>query len=97
MLTGLVVGKFCPLHRGHEALIAFAAAGCDRLVILSYTSPELGYPTEDFTCACARKRWRSAVNRRALTCSSARKLRGSDALLLGQLSPAIKPHRRQRT
>jgi HTH-type transcriptional repressor of NAD biosynthesis genes len=45
MLTGLVVGKFCPLHRGHEALIAFAAARCDRLVILSYTNPELGYST----------------------------------------------------
>ncbi|WP_260599210.1 AAA family ATPase [Sphingomonas endolithica] len=45
MLTGLVVGKFCPLHRGHEALIAFAAARCDRLVILSYTNPDLGYPT----------------------------------------------------
>lgn len=40
MLTGLVVGKFCPLHKGHEALIDFAQARCDRLVILSYTKPE---------------------------------------------------------
>lgn len=40
MLTGLVVGKFCPLHRGHEALLAFARARCDRLVVLSYTKPE---------------------------------------------------------
>ena len=39
-VTGLVVGKFCPLHKGHEALIAFARAHCDRLVILSYTKPE---------------------------------------------------------
>ncbi|WP_442679999.1 hypothetical protein ACSBM8_01975 [Sphingomonas sp. ASY06-1R] len=39
-VTGLVVGKFCPLHKGHEALIAFAQARCDRLVILSYTKPE---------------------------------------------------------
>lgn len=45
MLTGLVVGKFCPLHLGHERLIEFARAHCDRLVILSYTNPELGYPT----------------------------------------------------
>ena len=45
MLTGLVVGKFCPLHLGHEALIAFASARCDRLVILSYTNPDLGFPT----------------------------------------------------
>lgn len=52
MLTGLVVGKFCPLHRGHEALIGFAQARCDRLVILSYTKPELpGCPTE------LRARW----------------------------------------
>ena len=38
--TGLVVGKFCPLHKGHEALLAFARARCDRLVVLSYTKPE---------------------------------------------------------
>lgn len=44
MLTGLIVGKFCPLHQGHEALVAFARARCDRLVILSYTNPDLGYP-----------------------------------------------------
>ncbi len=47
MLTGLVVGKFAPLHKGHEALIAFARAQCDRLVILSYSKPELpGCPPE---------------------------------------------------
>ena len=40
MTTGLVVGKFCPLHKGHEALLAFARAQCDRLVVLSYTKPE---------------------------------------------------------
>ena len=40
MTTGLVVGKFCPLHKGHEALLAFAQARCDRLVVLSYTKPE---------------------------------------------------------
>lgn len=47
MLTGLVVGKFAPLHKGHEALIAFAQAHCERLVILSYSKPELpGCPPE---------------------------------------------------
>jgi HTH-type transcriptional regulator, transcriptional repressor of NAD biosynthesis genes len=56
VLTGLVVGKFCPLHRGHEALIAFAQARCDRLAILSYTKPELpGCPTE------LRARWLEAL------------------------------------
>ena len=37
---GLVVGKFAPLHRGHEHLVAQAAAACERLLIVSYTSPE---------------------------------------------------------
>ncbi|MFM2068160.1 MAG: hypothetical protein RLZZ584_3069 [Pseudomonadota bacterium] len=36
---GLVVGKFCPLHLGHELLIRRAQAGCDELVVLSYTQP----------------------------------------------------------
>lgn len=36
--TGLVVGKFCPLTRGHQHLIDTAAANCERLIILSYTS-----------------------------------------------------------
>ncbi|MGY0612555.1 AAA family ATPase [Luteimonas sp. A501] len=38
--TGLVVGKFAPLHRGHQLLLDQAAAACERLVILSYTRPE---------------------------------------------------------
>jgi HTH-type transcriptional repressor of NAD biosynthesis genes len=38
---GLVVGKFSPLHRGHEFLIAEAARRSERLLILSYSSPEL--------------------------------------------------------
>ncbi|NLR76474.1 AAA family ATPase [Leeia aquatica] len=50
--TGLVVGKFSPLHRGHLGLIQFAAAKCKRLVIVSYSSPE--YPG----CAAEqRERW----------------------------------------
>jgi NadR type nicotinamide-nucleotide adenylyltransferase len=36
---GLVVGKFCPLHLGHELLIRHAMAGCDELIVLSYTKP----------------------------------------------------------
>ncbi|HVE53073.1 MAG TPA: AAA family ATPase [Ramlibacter sp.] len=36
---GLVVGKFCPLHLGHEFLIARAQAQCEELVVLSYTKP----------------------------------------------------------
>jgi HTH-type transcriptional repressor of NAD biosynthesis genes len=37
---GLVVGKFSPLHRGHEALIRRAQDSCDELIIISYSKPE---------------------------------------------------------
>ncbi len=37
---GLVVGKFAPLHRGHELVVAQAAAACERLLIVSYSKPE---------------------------------------------------------
>lgn len=36
---GLVVGKFCPLHLGHELLIRQAQARCDEVLVLSYTKP----------------------------------------------------------
>lgn len=38
---GLVVGKFAPLHLGHEWLIQQAASRCEKLLILSYTFPEI--------------------------------------------------------
>ncbi len=37
---GLVVGKFCPLHRGHEHLIRTMWEQCERSFVLSYTRPE---------------------------------------------------------
>ncbi len=37
---GLVVGKFAPLHLGHEQVIRAAIAACDHVVILSYSRPE---------------------------------------------------------
>jgi HTH-type transcriptional regulator, transcriptional repressor of NAD biosynthesis genes len=37
---GLVVGKFSPLHRGHELLIRRAMDDCAEVVILSYSKPE---------------------------------------------------------
>ena len=44
---GLVVGKFCPLHLGHELLITEAQAACEELIVLSYTKPGFaGYGTE---------------------------------------------------
>ncbi|MBL9195350.1 MAG: AAA family ATPase [Opitutaceae bacterium] len=39
--TGLVVGKFCPLHRGHEYVLNHARARCEEVVVISYTRPEL--------------------------------------------------------
>lgn len=36
---GLVVGKFAPLHLGHEWLVAQAAARCERVLVLSYAHP----------------------------------------------------------
>jgi HTH-type transcriptional regulator, transcriptional repressor of NAD biosynthesis genes len=37
---GLVVGKFAPLHLGHEQVIRTALAACDHVVLLSYSRPE---------------------------------------------------------
>ncbi|HEU5056344.1 MAG TPA: AAA family ATPase [Kofleriaceae bacterium] len=45
--SGFVVGKFAPLHLGHEHLVTAARAACDRLLVLSYAHPELpGCPPE---------------------------------------------------
>jgi HTH-type transcriptional repressor of NAD biosynthesis genes len=49
---GLAVGKFAPLHRGHELVIRRAFAECDEVVLLSYSKPEMpGCPPE------LRERW----------------------------------------
>jgi len=37
---GLVVGKFSPLHRGHETLIRRAQEACDEVIVISYSKPE---------------------------------------------------------
>jgi NadR type nicotinamide-nucleotide adenylyltransferase len=37
---GLVVGKFAPLHLGHEFLLRAAAEGCDHLTVLVYSEPD---------------------------------------------------------
>jgi NadR type nicotinamide-nucleotide adenylyltransferase len=52
---GLVVGKFAPLHLGHEWLIEQAAQQCDRLLILSYSNPEYVR-----CCPTVRRRWFAA-------------------------------------
>ena len=41
MKRGLVIGKFMPLHKGHIALISFAASQCDELIVsMSYTDTD---------------------------------------------------------
>jgi HTH-type transcriptional regulator, transcriptional repressor of NAD biosynthesis genes len=49
---GLVVGKFAPLHLGHQWLIDEAARHCNRVLIVSYSKPEF-----DHCDVPARRRW----------------------------------------
>ena len=37
--AGLIVGKFCPLHKGHELLIKTAIAACETVIVISYAKP----------------------------------------------------------
>lgn len=49
---GLVIGKFAPLHLGHLALIDHASCLSDRVLVLSWSNPELpGFGPE------LRRRW----------------------------------------
>jgi len=50
--TGLVVGKFSPLHHGHEYLLNTALERCERVFCISYSSPEL-----PGCAASTRRRW----------------------------------------
>ena len=40
MTTGLIFGKFMPVHQGHLALIEFARKQCDRLIVSMSVTPE---------------------------------------------------------
>lgn len=53
---GLVVGKFCPLHKGHELVIEHAIACCDEVIVISYTKPEFPGPPP-----LERKAWINAL------------------------------------
>jgi NadR type nicotinamide-nucleotide adenylyltransferase len=53
---GLVVGKFSPLHHGHEALIRRALDSCDEVIVISYSRPEYA------GCEATRRaQWLSAL------------------------------------
>lgn len=40
MTTGLVLGKFAPLHKGHQRLIELALAENDHVIVMIYDAPE---------------------------------------------------------
>jgi HTH-type transcriptional regulator, transcriptional repressor of NAD biosynthesis genes len=45
--NGLIVGKFAPLHKGHEFLINRAKEKCENVFIISYCNPEIaGFEAE---------------------------------------------------
>ena len=68
------MGKFAPLHRGHEHLIRRAASTCDELFIVSYSRPELpGYGSK------RRARWSAELF------PGARRLVVTDAVLRARL------------
>lgn len=46
MKRGLVIGKFMPIHNGHIALINFAAAQCDELIVSMSFTPNDPIPAE---------------------------------------------------
>jgi NadR type nicotinamide-nucleotide adenylyltransferase len=41
MKTGLTLGKFAPLHKGHQLLIERALAETDHVIVIVYDSPEV--------------------------------------------------------
>lgn len=56
-VTGLVVGKFCPLHLGHESVIKTALEQCEQVIVLSYTSEKF------IGCTPAnRKKWLQSID-----------------------------------
>lgn len=44
--SGLVVGTFAPLHRGHQLVIETAIAACDHVTVMTWANPDVpGMPT----------------------------------------------------
>ncbi|MBK9163887.1 MAG: AAA family ATPase [Acidobacteria bacterium] len=54
--NGLIVGKFSPLHKGHESLIRFGLSKCDQLYVFAYSNPESkGHSSQE------RQKWLSEL------------------------------------
>lgn len=45
--SGLIVGKFAPMHKGHKYLIDTALEQCERVIIIAYSNPDLGVTPEE--------------------------------------------------
>lgn len=74
--AGLVVGKFCPLHLGHEAVIRRALEECETVWVVTYTSRDLGFPLAQ------RERWLKALSPRLVVVGfDAARLLGHDMVL----------------
>ncbi len=54
--TGLVVGKFAPLHKGHELVLETALAQCETVVVLVYSNPDFPWMP-----AATRVKWVEAL------------------------------------
>ena len=79
---GLVVGKFAPLHRGHEMVIRRALEACKEVVLISYSQPELSgcEPTR-------RERWLAALF------PTTRRLVITDEILAARVGPGAEPRK----
>ena len=60
MRTGLVLGKFAPLHKGHQLLIDTAVEENEKVIVMIYDAPDvtsvsLFGPSTQVTYACPRQ------------------------------------------
>lgn len=47
MTTGLYLGKFAPLHKGHEHVIQLAIEECDHVIVLIYPTDVIAIPVDE--------------------------------------------------
>ena len=59
---GLVVGKFSPLHRGHELVINTARDCCERVLVLGYSQPEFAGCERERRAAWVSQRFPDVIN-----------------------------------
>jgi cytidyltransferase-like protein len=43
MKTGLTLGKYAPLHKGHQYVIETALREMDKLIVIAYDAPDYTY------------------------------------------------------